>query len=122
MQTTQSNAVSIIDTLGNIIRDIFLYNNGTTIRFSHWSYLNNLIAIEWQNTSTIVPTIWTINSGTLEVKNLINEGSITPRWSFDGTKIAYIKYDSRIFNKNNGTVWIANSDGTNKRQLTPGLK
>jgi len=45
-----------------------------------------------------------------------------PSWSPDGSKIVCIgwpeikKYDPR----NNGTLWVINADGTNKRQLTYG--
>jgi len=116
-----NSSLSIIDTSGNVIKDIFIFSYKTTIRYTHWSFSNNLIAFEWQNTSTIIPTVWTINSNNNQYQNLITEGSISPRWSDDGNKIAYVKFDSRIYDKNNGTIWIANADGSNKKQITRGL-
>jgi Tol biopolymer transport system component len=44
--------------------------------------------------------------------------NLTFSWSRDGVHIVYVHYDFRKADVNNGTLWIMNADGTNKRQLT----
>jgi Tol biopolymer transport system component len=112
--TSTVDTLSIIDTNGNIIRDIRAFPSLPD--FEDWSYANNLILIGWSH------NIWTIDPVTSDMNKLISDFSYDGRWSPDGTKIAYLKYNGRIYDKNNGTIWIANSDGSNKRQLTHGLR
>jgi Tol biopolymer transport system component len=108
------DTLSIIDTNGNVIRDIRAFPSMPD--YLDWSYTNNVILVGWQH------NIWTVDPATSQMTNLISDWSYDARWSPDGTKIAYLKYDGRIYDKNNGTIWIVNSDGTNRRQLTPGLR
>ncbi len=51
--------------------------------------------------------------------NPLDEPRWTPRWSSDGTWIAYVS--SRSGERNNDDVWIVSVDGSTHRQLTTGL-
>ncbi|HRP37243.1 MAG TPA: hypothetical protein PLS50_05530, partial [Candidatus Dojkabacteria bacterium] len=69
-----------------------------------------------------VPKVWTMNSKGDNLFCLTSYGGINSDYSITG-KIAYIHYNYRIWQNNektNGTLWIMDSDGNNKQQLTFG--
>jgi TolB protein len=46
------------------------------------------------------------------------EGGNYPCWSPDGSKIVYTKYSAFTPTEGNGRIWIMDTDGSNRRQLT----
>jgi|Deesub1362A_J573_1020465.scaffolds.fasta_scaffold03646_3 Tol biopolymer transport system component len=65
--------------------------------------------------------IWVmdINSSNLYALDV----GVEPDWSPDGSKVVYVRYDWRSYDPyRNGVLYIINSDGTGKKQLTFGPK
>ncbi len=73
-----------------------------------WSPVEDKIAYELNG------QIYTMNSNGKNITQLTNEHiNGQPAWNSDGTKIAYTHYES-----GKPSIWIMNSDGTGKIQLT----
>jgi len=62
--------------------------------------------------------IWIMNSDATNLKYLGLGDS--PSWSPDGQKIVYIGSSGKEIDSTNGTVWVMNADGSDKRPLTYG--
>lgn len=61
--------------------------------------------------------IWTMDATGGNLIQLTTTGGIEPAWVHNGN-IVYINYWPHSFEINNGTIWIMNADGSEKRQLT----
>ncbi|MBP9583236.1 MAG: PD40 domain-containing protein [Ignavibacterium sp.] len=99
--------------------DLNPYSNDN--RYPKYSPDGNKIVFESQAESD-VPKVWTMNSKGDNLFCLTSYGGINSDYSITG-KIAYIHYNYRIWQNNektNGTLWIMDSDGNNKQQLTFG--
>ena len=90
---------------------------GLTARSQYLKYNNTGAKILFTSSSITsdehqIPGIWIMDANGANVRKLIDRGEYAC-WSPDGTKIVYS--DNR---KENGRLWIANADGSGKRQLT----
>ncbi len=65
-----------------------------------------------------LPQIYIMNSDGSDLKKLTTEGGTDPCWSPDGSKIAFVRYNSKEYSSKQGQIWIMDADGSNKRQLT----
>ncbi|MCM1985601.1 hypothetical protein [Methanococcoides seepicolus] len=82
--------------------------------------------IAYRSDSAGYPDIWAMNSdgtGKLQLTNS-EEKELDIKWSPDGTKIAYVSASvlntsniSTFYNSSH-TIWVMDSDGSNKRKLT----
>ena len=52
------------------------------------------------------------------LKQLTQKGGTSPAWSPDGSQIVYTRYNFAEFSEESGHLWIMDSNGENKRQLT----
>ena len=86
------------------------YNSATDLfpRYSH----NKIVFISRASTSLDF-NIWKMNVGGLNYKRLTDHRASACDWSPDGKYIVYT--DARL---DNGRLWIMDSSGNNKRQLT----
>jgi Tol biopolymer transport system component len=110
-----SSEIFIMDSTGQ--NPLRVTNNSETDYLPKVSPNGNRIVWSSQSSGE-APQIWVMNDdGTNKVK-LTTEGGEAPCWSPDGSKIAYTRYDWRVYSSYNGAIWIMNADGTNKRQLT----
>lgn len=75
------------------------------------------IAFSGQAPGTL-PQIYIMNSDGSSLEQLTIEGGIDPCWSPDGSKIAFVRYNSKEYSSKQGQIWIMDADGNNKRQLT----
>lgn len=57
--------------------------------------------------------IWSFDVNLVQHKQLTNDGGDFAAWSPDGKKIVYTRTQP-----GDGTLWVMNADGSNKRQLT----
>jgi len=80
---------------------------------ARWSPDGNYIIYCWNG------QIYLISADGENRVQLTTEGGIAPCFSPDGGMIAYIHYNPYKWSPENGTVWIMNTDGTGKHQLTP---
>lgn len=80
-------------------------NNNTVIAYISTSQLNGSQLLKMD--------IWTKNQ-----IQLTNEGCTNFYWSPDGRRIVYLRFDWKQVDEKEGTLWIMESDGTNKQQLT----
>jgi Tol biopolymer transport system component len=64
------------------------------------------------------PHLWLMNADGTNLLELTNFGAGAGTWSSDGSQIVYVQHDWRKADVNNGTLWIMNAAGSNKRQLT----
>lgn len=86
-------------------RDISYSPNGNTIAFTSASSTGGGFQL------------YTINSDGSNLRKLTNEGCLSYSWSPEG-KIVYLNFDYSRIDAAKGTLWIMDSDGNNKRQLT----
>jgi len=62
--------------------------------------------------------LFMLNNSTGEATQLTTAGITSSfSWTNDG-RIVYVQYSPTNYSKSNGTIWIMNSDGSNKKQLT----
>lgn len=61
--------------------------------------------------------IWLLSSTSNTIPLTASGINTNCSWSFDN-RIVYINYSPFYFDKNNGTIWIMDSDGGNKKQIT----
>jgi len=95
------------DEIGAVeIRSPSLSPDGSKIIFSAWKEGQPL-------------QVWIMNADGSNPKELTTEGGKDPCWSPDGTRIVYVRYNSREFSSSNGRLWIMDSNGANRVQLTP---
>jgi Tol biopolymer transport system component len=69
-----------------------------------------------------VPQIWVMNADATNPQKITTYGGTEPDIS-PNQKVAYIHYNYRVWqlnDKENGIIWIMDSDGSNKQQLTFG--
>ena len=71
--------------------------------------------------------IWLMNSDGSNLTQITTEGGMHSSWSPGGSQIVYLKYSNptlceykeyNLGEKGDGALWIMDSDGTNRRQLT----
>ncbi|MDO9067749.1 MAG: hypothetical protein Q7W05_04760, partial [Deltaproteobacteria bacterium] len=109
-----------------------LYGDSTTNtnRYPAWSPLNSDVAFssnpsndhEWNGTDGgALSQIFIVSTNNLSSVKLTTEGGEHPAWSPDGSKIIYCRFNpwvNPLTDSRNGRLWIMNSDGTNKQQIT----
>jgi Tol biopolymer transport system component len=77
------------------------------------------------NNNASVVAIFTMNADGSDLTQLTQTSTPTstedhqPRWSPDGTKIAFVRINDTALPSNEGAIEVMNSDGSNLRRLTP---
>lgn len=93
----------------------------TDNRYPHYSPDGAKIVFQSQAEGEY-PQIWVMDANGNNLQKLTTDGGFTPSW-VDNNTIAYIGFKPRGLNleeylKNHGTLWVMNSDGSHKKQLT----
>ncbi len=116
--TESESQIWVADTSGTNPNQLSL--QGMSNRGPTWSPDGLKIGFSSQEMGE-APQIWLMDADGSNPQQLTTKGGITPAWSPGGDKIVYSQYDWRVYNpRENGTLWIMNTDGTNNCQLTFG--
>lgn len=104
---TLTNEIKVIYTPETVVRDPRFSPDGTRILFwtmSDYRVESHVMAIHRDGSNPIV---------------LVADGGAEGSWSPDGSQIVYVKVTRFSSDRTgNGKLWIMNSDGRNRRQLT----
>ncbi len=100
------------DTNGSNVVKLANLSGGTGTEYPRFSPQGDKIAFQYQLLGER-PDTWVMNSDGTNVTRLTTDGGYAPFWSPDGSKILYTNTCQY-----NGYLWIMNTDGSKKRQIT----
>lgn len=65
-----------------------------------------------------LPQLWVMNADGTGLVQLTTEGGSDPSWSPDGTRLVYMRWNSREYAPGNNVLWIIDVRTGEKEQLT----
>jgi TolB protein len=113
--------LAILDTLTMTYKIVYYSNLG--VRNPEFSPDGLRIAFYTYPPEKGESQIWVINKDGTNIRQLTTEGAVEPTWSPDGSKIMYTKFNFHKafyhqYEPGNGKIWVMNSDGSGKTQIT----
>ena len=104
-----------MDSAGNSV--IRLTKNEDWERYPEYSPNDNLIGYTSQSNQIGGVELWSFDINTNSMMQLSTDGCESYSWSPEG-EIVYLNFDGSRIDDTKGTLWIMDSEGNNKHQLT----